>query len=71
MNENLAAVATLKCDIRCIGGDFYKGEIVLLTELPFGNFEITSLDNKRKGYAGSLEISLPTGESRATLRNER
>lgn len=46
----------LKQDIRCLKGDFLKGETVYLKRLPFGNFEVSSTDGLRTGYAGSHEI---------------
>ena len=48
----------LKNDVKCIGGNFSKGEWVKLLELPFGDFGIKSLDGKKCGYAGDFEVEV-------------
>ena len=52
----IVTTGVLKNDVKCIGGNFLKGEWVKLLALPFGDFEITSLDGKKCGYAADFEV---------------
>jgi hypothetical protein len=51
---------SLKQDIKCEKGDFLKGEMVYLKRLPFGNFEVSSMDGLRIGYVDSHEVDIHT-----------
>lgn len=51
-------MGVMKYNIRCLKGDFQEGETVYLTMLPEGNFEVSSLDGLRMGYAGSHEVDV-------------
>jgi len=48
----------LKQDIRCIRGDFFKGETVYLKELQLGGYDVASMDGLRVGYAASHEVAV-------------